>query len=394
MNLDPCRIAFIHHPFSAKFALLESMPISLNLVKKLDEAGHEIDLYVWEDDNSIYRKSFSKNVRICSLSSGSPSRVVKRKLDWLNFFNLPLIHFDCYRKKKYDCIFGVGLVGSCLARIMSKYSYAPYVYVNDEFPSSYSLPSNSYWMSKERQAAIDASLIIVPDEQRATHLYSELNISMSDVKHAILPNAPLINNHIEYIDWATRLKLPANSIPLLHAGSIADWVQIPEILSSMPSWPEQTVLIINGRTPVNKNYKQELAHLMIEKRIIWTDKPLTEIELNSLVNFSLASFALYRDLGDNIRYIGWSAGKLLRSIKCGRPVIASRYPSLEFIEHNELGKLITHPAEIPAAVDDLIKNKIRYQENCLCYAENELDINKWWLQIVKQLKSVAGIKLS
>lgn len=389
----PLRIAFIHHPFSAAFALLESMPFGLNIVQALDQAGHQVDLFIWETDTTIYEQRFSENVRVRKLLSGQPQRVIKRKMDWLNYLNQPFVHLDCFRNRHYDCVFGLGQIGVWLASVMAKHSDAPYVYMNDEFPGSYGLPHDSYWNRMERQAAAGASLIIVPDEQRTQPLYRELGIELSSVEHAVVPNAVLIEQEPEKIDWSARLQLPAESVPLLHAGSIADWAQLPEILGSIPYWPEQTVLILNSRTPVPASYRQELAHLLPRDRVYWTEEPLRETELNSLVSYSMANFALYRDLGDNIRYIGWSAGKLLRSIICGRPVIASRYPSLAFIEEHRLGKLVNHPAEIPAAVDDIVNNQQTYRQNCLEYASTELEFNRWWLQVVERLQKVTGVVL-
>ncbi len=388
------RIAFIHHPFSAEFALLESMPIGLNVVQALDNAGHEVDLFIWEKNPSVYEKRFSSNVRVRQFGSGQPKRVIKRKLDWLNYLNQPFAHVDGLRHKNYDCVFGLGQIGLWLASLLARHSNAAYFYINDEFPSSYGLPHNSYWNRMERKAAAGASVIIVPDEQRAKPLYKELELEISTVPYAVIPNVIAAQEIDEDIDWKSRLGINTDSIPLLHAGSVADWAQVPEILASVPYWPEQTVMIINGRTPVGHSYKQELGHLLVKDRVFWTEQPLRESELNSLVRSSAASFALYRDLGENIRTIGWSAGKLLRSIACGRPVIASRYPSLAFIEEFELGRLVTHPAEIPAAITSLLNDQQRYESNCTAYTDTHLAADKWWPHVVERIKKATGIALA
>ena len=388
-------IAFVHYPYDADNALLESMPFALNIVRVLDRSGWKIDLYIWEKDTSVYSDYFSDRVKIKKINSCNRRRLFKREaLSWLNYLNDPFIRLDVLKAGKYQCIFGLGQVGIYLAGLMSRKSRSPYIYINDEFPSSYPTSAQHYWHRRERQAVADSTLIIVPDEQRIKTLSDEMSLKDADVQFAVLPNAVDVSNENIQINWHDRLGLPPDSIPFLHAGSVSDWAQVPEILSSITYWPENAVLVINSRTPVSESYKTQLSHLLVKNRVFWSERPLREQELNSLVKYCAGSFALYRDLGDNIKYIGWSSGKLLRSIMCGRPVIASRLPSLDFVEKNELGRLVTHPSEIPEAVSDLINRSAAYGSNCKAYADNEINFDIWWNRATDKFRQLTDISLN
>ncbi len=366
----------------------------MNIIKALAQSGHHVDLYLWEKDTAVYSSYFPENVRILKLQTCRPDRIIKRKMDWLNHFMKPFIKLELNLNRKYDIVFGLGQIGIYLAELMANKCDARYIYINDEFPSAYGTDYNNYWKKEERETAANACLIIAPDEQRIPLLCSELGVDADKISTAVIPNAIRPSPVVSTINWAERLQLPVGSKPLLHAGSVSDWAQIPEILSSLYYWPADTVLIINSRTPVTQSYKQQIAHLLPVNRVFWTEEPLREDELNSLVSYCMASFSLYRDLGDNIRYVGWSSGKLLRSLVCGRPVIASRLPSLEFVEQHGLGKLVTHPGEIPEAVADIINNQDRYRTNCHDYVKTHLDFKKYWNTACSKIQKVTGIELN
>lgn len=389
------RIAFIHYPRSVD-AKLGTMPFAIYIVKALDIAGWDIDLFLWEDDLSVYSNYFSDNVNITRLKSCDNHRLIKGdKFYWINYINDPFIRLEVKKLPDYEIVFGLGQLGIYIASLVARSCKSHYFYINDEFPSSYITSSfKSYWNRKERLAASKASLIIVPDEQRLVPLLKELKIDKSNVNFAVIPNAIELTGDIKNINWHERLNLPANAVPFLHAGSVSDWAQVPEILSSLNYWSSDAVLILNSRVPVPESYKQQLSHLMIENKVFWNENPLHEDELNSLVSYCHGSFALYRDLGDNIKYIGWSSGKLLRSIVCGRPVIASNFPSLSFVEKYKIGRLIKNPSEIPEAVDDLIRNSEEYGNNCKKYADTEIKFEIWWGDACRKVKKITGIELS
>ncbi|MEQ8937332.1 MAG: hypothetical protein RLT30_01370 [Gammaproteobacteria bacterium] len=88
MAIKQLSVAFVHYPRAVEYALLESMPFGLNIVRALDKTAHiDLDLFLWEKDVDNYREYFSDETRICSLGSCAPFRIIKRKQDWLNYLN-------------------------------------------------------------------------------------------------------------------------------------------------------------------------------------------------------------------------------------------------------------------------------------------------------------------
>ena len=102
-----------------------------------------------------------------------------------------------------------------------------------------------------------------------------------------------------------------------------------------------------GRPNKQDGYRQQLSHLDVPGRVFWTSAPLSDKLLNSLVAHCNGSFALYRNMGPNILLTGTSSGKLMRSVMCGSPVIASSFDSLRFVSQEGIGVQVCHPVRNP-----------------------------------------------
>ncbi len=364
------------------------MPFALNSVIALANAGWEVDLFLWENPNKNYSQILPKNIKIKYYKQTNNSSVINKILNKAKIQS-SLFYFQFQIYRNYSCVFGLGQIGAYIAAIIAKQSHCPFIYYNDEFPSCW---GNKTWSQIEAKVVEKATIIVVPDEKRFLPLSLELNIGSKP--YASLPNIP-IKIPIEDINWHQRLNIPIGYIPFLHAGSVADWAQIPELLSSVPYWEEKTILIIHSRaTEGLLKYRQELAHLNIPNRVVWSLEPMPDTTLNSLVSYCSANFALYRNSGPNIEYIGFSSGKLMRSLVYGSPVIASNLSSLKFIEEEKLGFLVNHPVEIPRAVKKILHNRSLYSQNCLTFCKNYVSFEKEWTNFCHQLKEITALDLS
>jgi hypothetical protein len=168
------------------------------------------------------------------------------------------------------------------------------------------------------------------------------------------------------------LGIPSGKRLFLNAGTLGDWFQTPEILASTAYWPSDAVLLLHSRSPEQEgSYRQQISHLHVPGRVFWTSGPLSDKLLNSLVGYCNGSFALYRNVGPNFLLIGASSGKLMRSVMCGSPVIASSFDSLRFVSQEGIGVQVCHPSEIPAAVQKLTEKEQEYRERCFSFATQE-----------------------
>jgi glycosyltransferase involved in cell wall biosynthesis len=378
------KIAFIYYPHSTDAARLETMPVALNSVSALAKSGWAVDLFLWEEKSKHYEELFPDNVKIRYLKDlpGNDSRIILlRQILFLARF----LH-----RYRYRCVFGIGQIGAYVASIVSRSSNCPFVYMNDEYPSQW---FESRWARLEREAANRASLWIVPDYQRFEPLCAELG-SDSSIPHTELPNIPIVKQPLEKIDWHGELGLPEGSVPFLHAGSLADWAQVPEILISLPQWSSDAVLVLHSRDRnAGEAYRKQLSHIDVPGRVFWNFEPLKEDRLNSLVAYCSGNFGLYRNLGTNIEHMGFSSGKIMRSLACGTPVIASDFSSLSFISEHELGVLVKHPSEIPDAVKAIKEHVSEYRERCRLFCETKVSFEMAWKEFCEKLDHYAHLNL-
>jgi glycosyltransferase involved in cell wall biosynthesis len=199
---------------------------------------------------------------------------------------------------------------------------------------------------------------------------------------------------LEKRDWHQLLGIPSDKRIFLNAGTLRDAFQIPEILSSTVYWPSDAVLLLHSRTPEDdRGYCQELSHLHVPGRVFSTSASLSDKLLNSLVAHCNGTFALYRNIGPNFLFTGTSSGKLMRSVMCGTPVIASSFDSLRFVSQEGIGVQVCHPSEIPAAIQKLAGNERAYREKCLSFAAREvIREQQSWEALVTTLRNKIDLR--
>lgn len=381
------KIAFVYYPHFPNAARLETMPFALNSVVSLANSGWEVDLFLWENLNINYSKILPKNVNVRYNKVLDNFSIVNRILNKAKIKSR-LLYFQFQGYRNYSCVFGLGQIGAYIASIISTFSQCPFIYYNDEFPSCWE-NENDNWSPIERKVVEQATMIVVPDNQRFLPLSLQLNIGSKP--YASLPNIP-IQTPIENINWHQRLNIPGEYTPFLHAGSVCDWTQIPEILSSLPYWEEKTCLIIHSRSTEGVlKYRQQLSHLNVPNRIVWSLEPMSNVNLHSLVSYCAGNFALYRNCDPNTEYMGFSSGKLMRSLVYGSPVIASNLLSLKFVEDHKLGFLVEHPSEIPNAVRNILHNRQLYSQNCLDFCRTQVSFEQEWTNFCLQLKEITQL---
>jgi hypothetical protein len=209
----------------------------------------------------------------------------------------------------------------------------------------------SKWLALERWGARRADVIVVPSDDRHTTLREELRLNAAK-PFVTIRNTPELTLPLVHMDWHRLMGIPYGKSIFIHAGTIGDWAQVPEILASVSYWPDDAVLLLhNSRTRDELvRYRKWVSHLDNPERVFWSSDRLLEDKLNSLISACTGSFALYRNDGPNTEQVGTSSGKLMRSIVCGTPVITSPFESLKFVTREGLGIQVTHPAEMPAAI--------------------------------------------
>jgi glycosyltransferase involved in cell wall biosynthesis len=379
------RVAFVFCPHLAGAARLDTMPFAQTLLGRLSAAGWHVDLFVWSkldlsDQNDFFHGAIQREyVRTYTTN------------DKTKFFEFTL-RFARYTA--YNCVFSVGQIGSYIGGRISTISRCPYVLLNDEFPSWW---GRSRWVYLECWGARRADAIVVPSDDRHSTLRTELQLD-TDKPFVTVPNTPTVTLPRAQTDWHRYMGIPHGKRIFIHAGSVIELTQVPEILCSVNYWPPEAVLLLHSRVQGDWviNYRKELSHLDNPDKVFWSFEPLHSDMLNSLIMHCDGCFALYRNSGPNIELIGTSSGKLMRSIACGTPVITSSFDSLKFVTTEGVGVQVRHASEIPAAVETLIRNSEIFQKRCADFAiSGEAHKEQAWKRIVEIVKNARnGIDLS
>jgi hypothetical protein len=379
------RVAFVFLPHvdPAAYIRLETMPFATHVFERLVASGWYIDIFVWDQAGYSYDEpDLPERVRL---------KCVKLHTKWGRLHPAELL-VKFSRCVTYACVFSVGQRGGYVGGIISTVSSCPHIMLNDEFPSFW---GHQIWAALERWSAQRADIVIVPSDDRQSTLRKEYRLD--DHKPFItFRNAPEVTHPVVNIDWHSRLGIPHDRKIFINAGTVADWAQIPELLTSVAYWPQDSVLLLQNKSGAGpKNYREEVSHLDDPSRIFWNLEPLPLQMLHSLINYCTGSFALYRNKGPNFELVGTSSGKLMRSIACGTPVITSPFASLDFVTKEELGIQVKHPSEIPFAVDNLSRNLHEYRRRCLIFSKQETLLrDKAWGRLTKHLKASRKLDLS
>jgi glycosyltransferase involved in cell wall biosynthesis len=359
------KLAFINCRTYRGGAGLINMPFAFNIILKL-QSEWLIDLYLGSYPNPEYGGLLSSSVTVHQM--GRLLKVPYR-------FKELALFLRCFRRG-YRAVFGMGQVGTWVAYLVAKVNRCPLIIINDEFPSGLRF---SRWTNLSARAHRAADAIIVPDKGRIPTLCREVS-GIASKQFVELLNIPLPREKPPpEINWHDRLALPADSIPLIFAGGVGDHNQVPELLRSVRSWAPEYVLIVRGHNRAFAlRYRKRLRDLDIPGQIFWLLDPMTNNEFSSLLRYCRISFALYRPLNANMIEMGKASGKILQSVSLGVPVIASNFPSLDYVREYGLGRLVTHSSEIAGAVSDIMEDEQAIKERCRCFAERFLNYEEGW----------------
>jgi glycosyltransferase involved in cell wall biosynthesis len=366
--------------------LLASMPLASCTLKRLLDSTHHIHIFSLEPDllnsNDFLRNR--ANVFAHNLKMKMPFGVNIQRL------KAGMLAIQMLQYGTWDTVFAVGQIGGFLGGLSARRSKCPFIYLNDEFTNAYSM---SVWSKLEHWAvSYDRLLMIEPDGingKRCEEARKQYRLPES-VPFVAIPNSPTYEQPPQ-IDWKRRFNIPSDKKIVMHAGAIVDTVQIPEILSVLPFWPEDVVLLIHGRNKAEAySYRKTISHLELPGRVFWSFDPLPENELHSLISFVDITLCLYRNTDINEELMGMASGKLMRSLVYGTPVICSYFESLNYIIDFGLGMQVKHPMEIAAAIKQILSDLNQYRTRCSSFAQKEGSFEDGWRRFQDQFYKTFG----
>lgn len=196
----------------------------------------------------------------------------------------------------------------------------------------------------ENSCLQDASIIITPSYTTKQCLEKR---GVTTTKIIVIPNGAELPPDVD-----RDKNLPENY--MVYMGALQPWQGVDVLLKSLRYMEDVDLplVICSSYTEHHcKPYRKFAEKLGVHDKIIWKYQ-LDKSELNQVLQHALVSVAPLTECSRNIEQ-GCSPLKILESMACGTPVIASQLPAVEeIITHNEDGFLCRpgRPAELARCI--------------------------------------------
>lgn len=226
---------------------------------------------------------------------------------------------------------------------------------------------------EEKEALERANYIITHDVWHKKFLLEHYDLT--DDKFLFLPNASYTQEYYGKSDYLFNvLQIPKSKKIILHSGGLGPWFLCKELAELSRNWTDEYILVFHTSHNVNSSeYYREIKKENIDnKNLKFSTTPVSNENLDNLVSSAYIGVALYslNLLSYRATYMGLAAGKIGNYLKCGLPVIATKLPSLNYIEEYQCGILINTLDEFPNAVSKINTTYDRYSMNAhRCYKE-------------------------
>lgn len=218
-----------------------------------------------------------------------------------------------------------------------------------------------------------ADFLITHDHWHSDFL--EKHCDLSKTKCLYLPNASYTDVYKGKSDYLKNLLgISQSKLVILHSGGLGKWFMCKELAEISSRWSDDKTLVFHTSHHVDSDpyYISIRSEVGDRANVKFSTNPVPNTELDELVASADIGIALYsvEHLGYRAEYMGLAAGKIGNYLKCGVPVIATRLPSLTYIEEFKCGILVDSLNDIENACNTIRDNYSQYQAAAYkCYME-------------------------
>jgi glycosyltransferase involved in cell wall biosynthesis len=271
------------------------------------------------------------------------------------------------------------------------------VYYSLELLLSHEVSNPADKRCKEREISLSrkARFVIIQDEERARLLAQDNQIPIE--KFALVPNSPLGTGRRKRSRyWHQRFALSSDPHVVLHAGSIARWTGIEEIVRSVGYWPEDWILVVHSRSNAESSELVErLRELAVPGRVFFSLQPVTTQEYDMLVDGADIGIAFYVSTGDstytgqNVQSLGLSSGKIADYLRAGLPVIVNQAGSIsELLRRERCGIAVEKGRDIGRAIGQIAQQYEDYSRRACQVFEDYLDFSRGFQEVIRRIDSL------
>ncbi len=283
------------------------------------------------------------------------------------------------------------------AQLLSRHYQCPLVLLSYEqfFESETSVA----FKSPEIEACKLIEMAIVQDPVRGANLASENQVPIGKLRYVPVAGRSIEFDSTEPDDLRKKLAIPEDRKIVLYTGSI----QIPqagiaEMLETLPHWPEEYVLLLNGLIlNARKTLEATLVDQLIESgKLYFNEDTLSWDELPQLMRMADIGLAFYNYVegdphrGKNVKDIGLSAGKISTYLQYGLPYITHEIGAFaEIARSEELGWVLNTIAELPECLASIKPGKLEgISQRCIDYFNVHLSPDIYWSPVLDEWEHI------
>lgn len=350
-----------------KEPFLDRIPSLKTLVWHLLNQGYRITLITSETEKFTLLSFEHENLRIMKVRQRSKSLELPTTIKLLlKTFSFVIFH-------KVNFIIGGDAIGNVIASKVARLLKRKHIFFVLEYPQIITdkVSSLTRLQRLENKALEKANIIITHDKWHKQFLLSHFNLKSDNI--LLLPNAsftPEVTMKSDFLQC--RLNIQGQKI-VLHSGGFGRWFKCKELAQSTENWSENIKLVFHMSHKLSgDSYFESVYNSDYHGKVLFSLDPVSTYELDPLVSSADIGIALYSEVELDYRatYMGLAAGKIGNYLKCGVPVIATKLPSLSYIEEYNCGVLITKESEIANAINLILSDRDSFSKNAhRCYRE-------------------------
>lgn len=409
---------------------LNTFPSITNAIRLLTKNNYEVDVYVPEMMTTDFNVP---GVKVFVVSRNTPYQYIRNTIKYIEknqvkydlifafYFealviayllnaktHIPTIYFSMELIYEKYCgyllrkLFRFGTVKYAIAGLVGKVLDIIGIAANNKTinklrnksgsinPIKYYLMAMYYYQRIQRQGKAFIPLSIVHDEERGKMLKKEFRF-VNDLIY-------VPNSYIGYNEKIVRYAHDKYSIQkgkkiILYTGGIEKGFDL-ELLDIASKLPDEYVLFLNCYS--RDGYLVEVINkckMYIDQgKIIINDVTLDESQYSLLVKSVYIGIAWYPkpDIHDrNMYYLGWSSGKLMKYLSCGKPVIAPdyfyKYHSL--IDENSIGLTCGSAKDVIEKINIIAKGYERFRKNIRSYYLHNLEYEANFRVVIERIRN-------
>jgi len=304
-----------------------------------------------------------------------------------------------HRKHPYSCIIGIDPQGLLQAHHLARLIRVPVAYYSLELLLSSEVKNSNQKRIKRQEVVLSrkAPFVVIQDEERARLLAADNGIAPE--RFVFVPNAPLGKaRHSPSHYWHRKLGLPPDRRIVLHAGSLGKWTGIQEIVASVPSWPDDWVLVIHTRCDFQSSKDlSRIRDIAVPNRVFLSLKGVPRQEYDVLVDGADIVVAFYVVVPGstytqrNIQAVGLSSGKIACALRAGLPVITNEATSIgELVERERCGVAVTSASGIGQAITEISRDYEGYSNRASRVFNTYFEFDKHFGEVIHRIASLDG----